>query len=155
MSPETLRVIHAICVIWMTSVIWIIQCIVYPSFAEVEPTRFKTFHELHMNRITWIVAPPMLLQLFTSALLLFFRFPGGFLGETPPTPGPDFAGFHFVCALALFLSTFFISVPHHDQLQKDFNPASARRLVKWNWIRTGIWTVEFGVVVSQMLKQPG
>ena len=42
--------------------IWLVQVIIYPAFAEIEPDRFAPWHAGYTRAVTWIVAPLMLAQ---------------------------------------------------------------------------------------------
>ena len=98
----------------------------------------------HARRTTWVVAPPMLLELGTGAWLVlrpspFFPVPAAWMG--------------LGLLAVVWLATFFLQVPEHGRLERGFDPAAHRRLVRGNWVRTIAWTLR-GVVVFTNLPTP-
>ncbi len=55
----------------MFGVIWFVQVVHYPLFARVGADGFAHYASLHATRTTWVVAPPMLVELATSVALLY------------------------------------------------------------------------------------
>jgi len=108
--------------------IWIIQLVHYPSFHYIDPNKFTDFHKHHTQSITLIVMPLMLSELIIGSLLAYRS---------------GFASIE-VIALAMivgvWLSTFFIQIPLHNQLNIENNSTVVNKLVKTNWIRTFLWT---------------
>jgi hypothetical protein len=43
--------------------------------------------------------------------------------------------------LLIWVSTAVFQVPAHEKLKSGFDEAWHRRLVDWNWVRTGLWTL--------------
>jgi len=117
--------------LFMLGVIWIIQVVHYPLMAKVGPDNFVTYERLHTQLITYIVLPPMLLELGSAILLALRSGPQG----------------HLYCinlgiVLLIWASTFFIQVPLHNQLSQTHNPELVRQLVQTNWIRTALWSLK-------------
>ena len=56
---------------YLTGVIWLVQLVHYPSFAQVPPAAFRAFHQSHLARMGWVVMAPMVaeLALFEQARL--------------------------------------------------------------------------------------
>lgn len=129
-----LLTLHAVCVIWMTSVIWLVQVLVYPAFLAIEPKKATEHHSLHSARISPLVAPPMILQLFASILLVIAQ------------PIRPLYLYYCASAVLLFASTALISVPIHHQLEKKWDEALVLKLIRTNWIRTLLWTLECAAV---------
>jgi hypothetical protein len=50
----------------------------------------------------------------------------------------------------VWLSTFLVQVPAHERLALAYEPATQRRLVTSNWIRTASWTAR-GLVLGWVL----
>ena len=65
----------------MTGLIWLIQCVHYPLFAQVGAEAFQEYHARHTQWITPIVGPLMLIELGTAFWLV----------QTPPAGLPDLA----------------------------------------------------------------
>ena len=113
----------------MTGVIWIVQLLVYPNFMFIESTEFKKFHHFHTSRISYIVAPVMLIELITAGALYL----------------QDFKLFSFInllLAVFLWLLTGFVSVPLHNKIQESFSMESVRSLIQTNRFRTALWTLK-------------
>lgn len=111
--------------------IWLVQVIIYPTFAEIPPDRFARWHSGYTRGVTWIVAPLMFGQVILLIRLLVAR---------PSWPACLAAG---MVSLA-WIATFAIAVPAHDRLQATGLDANTiHRLVATNWIRTAAWTLAF------------
>jgi hypothetical protein len=113
----------------MTGVIWIIQLIHYPAFIYIDHTRWTDFHRLHTRGITPLVAPLMLIELALSIVWVYQDI----------TP---FSLTNLAFVLGLWLSTFIIQVPIHDQLVSIKDEKLIQKLIKTNWIRTILWTAK-------------
>ena len=125
----SLWLIHLISAAFMTGLIWVIQLLHYPAFADVAESGFNDFHRRHTARITWIVAPVMAIELFTGIALVFYF------------PGQVLAKLNLLLILVTWLSTAFMSVPCHNQLSLKRDQMQIEKLVKTNWPRTVIWSV--------------
>ncbi|MEP6900736.1 MAG: hypothetical protein ABJA66_03240 [Actinomycetota bacterium] len=118
--------------LFLTGVIWIIQIVQYPFFSYVSPENFTKYHDDYRFWITPIVAPPMLIELFTSIFLLFY-----------PPANIDSKLFWLGLGLTLIVwaSTFFLQVPLHEKLAAGFDANAHLALVNTNWIRTICWSL--------------
>lgn len=118
--------------LFMTGLIWLIQLVHYPLFAQVHPDAFPAYHAAHSQLITWIVAPVMLVELLTAGALLLH----------PPHPRlpawPLWLGAALV--LGVWLSTALLQIPAHATLSQGFHPDAHRTLVLTNWLRTLGWS---------------
>ena len=111
--------------------IWLVQVVIYPAFAEIAPDRFALWHAGYTRAVTWIVAPLMLAQV---ALL-------GWLAVARPSPRVLLAAGMVAVA---WVATFALAVPAHDTLQASgLDRAVVARLVTGNWVRTITWTLAF------------
>jgi len=135
MLSDPLFLTHFLLTWFMVGLIWIIQIVHYPLMAEVGRENFPRYSLLHNKKISWVVAPFMLLEGVTGGLLLM---------EGLRSPA-------FVVSLLLLLciwgSTAFIQVPLHTLLGKGLSLEVHRRLVRSNWIRTVAWTLR-GVILA-------
>ncbi len=112
----------------LLTLIWLVQLIIYPAFAEIPKERFHDWHRKYMNTISVIVIPLMLAQ----ATLVARHLVTAFSWIDAAAAG---------CILAAWIVTFTLSVPCHQQLKDQGNePASVRRLVAGNGLRTLAWT---------------
>lgn len=111
--------------------IWLVQIINYPAFAEIAPERFVRWHAGYTRALTWIVAPLMLGQVVLVGWLMVVR--------------PSLLGFLAAGAVAVaWIATFTLAVPAHDNLQATgLDREVVARLVAVNWVRTVAWTLAF------------
>ncbi len=110
----------------LMSLIFLVQLHTYPLFLFVRESDFSEYHSQHMRRITWIVAPLMLTQLCSCFYLYFYN---------------KIGIFDLSLILLIFLSTFFISVPIHENLLKQYSIKLIQKLIFTNWIRTVAWSL--------------
>lgn len=123
----------------LTGLIWTIQVVHYPSFLGVGELQFATWHQQHMNSITFLVGPLMLLE--AMAALGFLSFTSHFQ--------PGFLVF-LASGLVLFIfaHTFIIAAPLHGVLVKTgYDEALIKKLVATNWWRTIAWTLRLGILI--------
>lgn len=140
-EARSLLLLHAGVTLFMMGLIWVIQLVHYPLFALVGSESYTQYHLAHMKRITWIVAPVMLLELISSVAIVYLSILTsaqlGYLGLGLLT-------FIWICT-ALF------QVPAHNQLSKIWNQGVHARLVRSNWMRTVAWSAR-GVLALWMLS---
>lgn len=113
----------------LVGVIWLVQLVAYPQFAQVPAGAFPAYHARHTRAITWVVGPLMLAEVATAGWLVArgLRHPA-FLGSLLPLA-------------AIWLSTGLLQVPLHNRLARGFDASTHRRLVSTNWIRTVAWSL--------------
>ncbi|MFT5355333.1 MAG: hypothetical protein ACI9KE_002552 [Polyangiales bacterium] len=126
---------HTTSTIAMCAVIWFVQLVHYPLFARVGPSAFKQYETEHVRRITWIVAPLMLIELVSS----------GWLVARDSSPA-NIAGLALVGVI--WASTLLVQVPLHTRLSEGFDEKNVQRLVRSNWIRTLAWSARLGIVFA-------
>jgi len=114
--------------------IWLVQLVVYPAFAEIAADGFRSWHARYTRAITWVVAPLMLAQLVLAALLV--------VGRTNVATVA-----YAVLVVSTWLLTAFVSVPIHNALGASGHDAGrVRRLISTNWLRTVAWSVAFATL---------
>lgn len=134
--------LHAAATLYMVGLIWFVQLVHYPLMARVGAEGFVAYQKLHTRWTTLAVGPAMLAEAATAALLLF-------LAETVDYPATlAWAGFALV--LVVWGSTAALQVPCHHALERGFDPAVHRRLVRSNWLRTVAWSARGVIVVIAM-----
>ena len=111
--------------------IWLIQLLHYPSFTFVDKERFIEFEVFHTQRITIIVLPLMLVELFLAVW--------------------NFRPFVLGLVFLIWASTFFLQVPYHQKLQKERSELIINRLISTNWIRTFLWTLKLFILLGNFL----
>lgn len=129
MSLPILLLLNFALTAYLTGVIWTVQLVVYPAFAEVAPERFAAFHQRHSTRISWVVLGPMVLELALAGWLAW-------VGRTAPLWGA------LGLVVLIWTATFFVSVPFHHRLgRQGYSYVAIDGLTRTNWLRTVLWTV--------------
>src|SRR3954465_15471044 len=88
--------------LFMTGLIWFVQVVHYPLFAEVDPGRFPRYHAAHSRATTRVVIVPMVVELLSSVVLALRV--GGGLDSALAWGG-------LVAAVGTWLSTIALQVP--------------------------------------------
>ena len=121
--------VHFACTWMLVGLIWVIQVVVYPQFLRVGEKQFTQFHFGHCWRIGLLIAPLLVIEVTTAALLLY-------QGHRESA---------FVISASLipvnWLSTAIFQAPAHVRLMNGFDATLIRRLIRLNWLRTVTWTV--------------
>lgn len=135
---KSLFVVQLATTLAMTGVIWLVQIVHYPLFQFVGKDRYAAFHQAHMNWISFVVAPLMVVEALSAALIIFY-----------PPANSDWRVLWFGLFLVgvVWASTFFLQVPLHEKLAQGFDPETHRALVNTNWIRTVAWTLRAAIVL--------
>lgn len=118
---------HLVATWGLVGLIWTIQVVHYPLFAQVGREAFPVYHRRHTRSITWIVAPLMAVELI-SGLVLAMEDSSALLRWSLVLLGFN------------WLSTACIQIPLHNRLEKGFEPQAHARLVLSNWGRTLAWS---------------
>ncbi|MDH3652781.1 MAG: hypothetical protein OEN21_00795 [Myxococcales bacterium] len=121
----------------MTGIIWFVQLVQYPSFAQVDSASFPAFHTHHANSISLIVAPLMIAEAISGLAFLWAPL-------RVQTPSQIWLGIGLIAFI--WTSTFLLQVPAHSQLASGFDERSWRMLVRSNWLRTIAWSARAGLV---------
>jgi hypothetical protein len=110
---------------------WMVQLVVYPSFAYYAPSDLKRWHVLYTKRISMLVIPLMIGQLLLHGMLLVWH--------------PDNVSITtFALVAGIWISTFLQAVPLHNQIADSPDTENiARMLKKVNTARTLAWTMVF------------
>jgi len=113
----------------LCTLIWLVQIVIYPGFLCYNESDLKKWHRAYTGRITIIVMPLMLSQLFLYVFLSYSQ------------PSFDaFAGLGLV--IMIWAVTFFVSVPLHAKIDTLADTIITRKkLVRTNWMRTIAWTL--------------
>ena len=128
-------IIHLIATSAMVGVIWIIQLVHYPSFHFIELNQYTTFQRFHMSRISYVVIPAMLTELFTLILIIIS------MDQVDPI---ILASALLLIVIWLMTAVFFSGV--HQKLTLGYDKAVVEKLVKLNWGRTLLWTLRLLLV---------
>jgi hypothetical protein len=122
---------------FMTGLIWFVQVVHYPLMGGALGDGFAAYHRQHVARTTRIVAPVMLLELATAALLPWLR-----PAEVPVV----IAWAALVLLLVAWGSTVLLQIPRHNALAACYADATRGALCRTNWIRTIAWSAR-GVIL--------
>jgi hypothetical protein len=135
-----LFVSHLGATLFMVGLIWFVQVVHYPLFDGVGFQDFVQYEKRHGFWTTWVVGPPMLIEITTACLLLWLC-PKGIPLWTLWTG--------LILVGIIWFSTAFVQVPCHEALTRGFDPVIYERLVSTNWIRTIAWSLR-GILVLRM-----
>jgi len=114
----------------MIGVSLITQFVTYPSFIEIDTSRFKSFHRKYSNTMFFIAGPTMIIEAFASFFLVI-------------------DSFNYISLLSLFILiivwilTFFKIVPIHNNISINPKINLFERLIQLNLIRTIFWILKF------------
>ena len=128
--------LHLISTSMMVAIIWIVQILHYPTFLFIDKERYTEFQQFHMNKISYIIVPLMLVELITGLSILFTV---------------ENIQFSFYVSLSLLILIWLITglffTKFHSELSKKFNYNTILRLIRLNWIRTVFWTIRLALLL--------
>ena len=135
MEFELLLKVNFISTSIMVGVIWVIQLLHYPSFHFINDQKYIEFQHFHMQRISIIVIPAMLIELASALLLAYF-----------------FESSLTIILLALVMGIWAITLIFftnmHQKLTDGYNHSIVNRLVQINWYRTALWSLRLIILLS-------
>ncbi len=120
----------------MTGLIWFVQVVHYPLFAEVGGPVFAAYERRNTRLTTFVVGPAMLVEVLSAVALLVLA-----------PESRTLAAVGLLLLVTIWLSTFFVQVPCHRALERGFDARVHRRLVSSNWIRTAGWSLRAAVAL--------
>lgn len=145
-----IALIHLLATTAMAGLIWFVQVVHYPLFANVPASASTAYAERHQRLTARVVGAPMAVE-GVCALWLFFAPPAG-VGRLIPF----IAGLMLVVVLG---STVMLQVPRHGQLARTSAAHEISEvvtsLVTTNWVRTIGWStraVLAAVIVAQVAQ---
>lgn len=131
-SDYYLFVIHLVSTSFMVGVIWIVQLVHYPTFLFIDEQKSNDFQKFHMSRISYIVMPAMTTELFSGIYIYIYS-------------NMAIDSNLFLLALTILLINWIITalvfVKMHNKLLINYKIEIISLLVKWNWLRTLLWSV--------------
>lgn len=119
----------------LTAIILVTQIVNYPLFKYVQ-NDFSTFHQKYVTKIGYVVAPIMMLELVITSTMLLQDF------------DDNLKKISALLVIVIWLSTFFIQVPIHNQLSLT-NKKNLNLLIYSNWIRAVCWILK--LIISILL----
>lgn len=136
MQMKLMLLTQVFATLFMVGLIWFVQIVHYPLYANVGREQFPEYEALHNRMTTWVVGPAMLVELVTAVLLPKYS----------PNTSSMLAWTGLGLLIVIWISTAALSVPAHDVLTAGFSAEAYRKLVNTNWIRTVAWTAR-GVIL--------
>ncbi len=127
---------------YMVGLIWMVQIVHYNLFDRVGSNVFAHYEAEHNRLITPIVGIPMLIEIATAAILLW---------QTPSFMPKSAVWVGLGLIVVIWLSTLLLQIPAHQRLLEGFDPATYKRLVSSNWIRTIAWSAR-GLILGYYLS---
>ena len=119
--------VHLLTTIFMVGLVWFVQVLHYPGFLHIRAESFQGYHKRYLQFSGFLIAPVMLVELGSGAVLVFLR-PGALLVT------------NMVLLGLIWLSTFLLQVPYHNRLSGQYDQSIVRKLVNTNWLRTVFWS---------------
>lgn len=135
-ANSILLILNVAATLYMVGLIWFVQVVHFPLMGKVGEAGFKTYQDLHQKLTTWVAGPPMLIEAFTSVLLVLF----------PPVPNAALLLLGIALLFIIWVSTALLQVPCHSQLCRGFDEKVHKQLVLTNWLRTICWSLRGGLV---------
>jgi hypothetical protein len=115
----------------MFGVAWFVQLVHYPIFMFLNYDSSKNPFIFHQSRTAIAVMIPMILELVSIMLLVFVPYPNFFAVLVL-----------LILTLLIWLCTFTMQVPAHKILKREKNEDVIKKLIRTNWLRTGLWTLK-------------
>ena len=115
----------------MIGISLITHFVTYPSFKLIKSSSFSEFHKSYTNKMLFIVAPVMILELISSLLLVIFD-----VSDNNTEIGL------LISLMLIWFLTFFIIVPIHNKLILNYNKDLNQKLIKYNGLRTILWIIK-------------
>ncbi len=111
--------------------IWLVQLIIYPSFCKMQSDDLVKWHGSYAQRISIVVIPLMLGQLFILLYQVWNEISALNIGS-------------LALVLSVWLITFLFFVPAHNRIANGiFDQRSLTKMVQVNWWRTVLWSMVF------------
>lgn len=125
----------------MTGIAWFVQFVHYPMFDEVGKKQFRFFMREHLMQMMYVVAPVMVIETLVAIWLA--------IGT------PSFqATFSLLALIGIWIATFMLHLPDYRQLAVEKDKKVIKRLIRNNWIRTGLWTLRSALLFSLLWFLP-
>ena len=134
----SLEQLHLIATSMMVAIIWMVQILHYPSFLFVDKKQYTEFQQFHMKKISYIIVPIMLLELFSGFGILFY---------IEKVQLSLYASLTLLVLIWVITGLFFTK--YHTELSKKYNRNTILRLIRFNWIRTVLWTIRLAFLLKQ------
>ena len=134
MEIEILSDIHFLSTSLMVGIIWVIQLLHYPTFHFIKENDYVEFQHFHMQRISFIVVPVMIIELLSGFMLVYY-FRSNLLILC------------LIILLVIWLITFVFFTKLHQSLLGGYDKIIVDKLVQINWSRTVLWSLRLIILI--------
>ena len=134
MEIEVLSKVHFLSTSLMVGIIWVIQLLHYPAFNFIKESDYVEFQHFHMQRISFIVVPVMILELFTAFMLVYYI-------------RSNLLILCMIILLFIWLITFVFFTKLHQSLLDGYDKTIVDKLVTINWSRTILWSLRLIILI--------
>ena len=134
MEIEILSEVHFLSTSLMVGIIWVIQLLHYPAFNFIKESDYVEFQHFHMQRISFIVVPVMILELFSAFMLVYYV-------------RSNLLILCLIILLFIWLITFVFFTKLHQSLLGGYDKIIVDKLVQINWSRTVLWSLRLIILI--------
>ncbi len=128
---------------FMTGIIWFVQIVHYPLFAEVGSDKFLHYVQMHRSLTSLVVALPMVIQI-VSALYVAIR---------SAREDTILLWINFGLVFLIWICTAAFSIPSHERLcTSGFSAVTHSWLVNTNWLRTIAWSITSLIMLAVLFR---
>jgi len=131
---ELLSDIHFLSTSLMVGIIWVIQLLHYPTFHFIKESDYVEFQHFHMQRISFIVVPVMIIELLSGFMMVYY-FRSNLLILC------------LIILLVIWLITFVFFTKLHQSLLGGYDKIIVDKLVQINWSRTVLWSLRLIILI--------
>ena len=134
MEIEILSEVHFLSTSLMVGIIWVIQLLHYPTFHFIKESNYVEFQHFHMQRISFIVVPAMILELLSAFMLVYYI-------------RSSLLTVCLIILLVIWLITFVFFTKLHQSLLGGYDKIIVDKLVQINWARTILWSLRLIILI--------
>ena len=134
MEIEILSDVHFLSTSLMVGIIWVIQLLHYPTFHFIKESNYVEFQHFHMQRISFIVVPAMILELLSAFMLVYYI-------------RSNLLTVCLIILLVIWLITFVFFTKLHQSLLGGYDKIIVDKLVQINWARTVLWSLRLIILI--------
>mgnify|MGYP001229975560 FL=1 len=134
MEIEILSDVHFLSTSLMVGIIWVIQLLHYPTFHFIKESDYVEFQHFHMQRISFIVVPAMILELLSAFMLVYYI-------------RSNLLNLGLIILLVIWLITFVFFTKLHQSLLEGYDKIIVDKLVQINWSRTILWSLRLIILI--------
>ena len=132
-----LSLTHLISTAIIVGILWVIQVVHYPSFYFIERDEYVSFQKFHMDKISYIVVPVMLIESISGFILIYNDINTVLL-------------ISIILLLLIWALTGLYFAPMHQKLMSGYQEEIVEKLVKINWVRTIFWSIRLLLVTAYL-----